>query len=112
MDNLAPMWLDTPSDDLLTDKAAGNADLLGVDHHHLLVIEQLLGDDRGKAAEYVVARVHHNALHAYAGAGHHRRRYPCPYVPTEAPGPTSGEERTRRWGHIPVLCWVDGLLPL
>jgi hypothetical protein len=31
----------------------------------------------------VVARVHHNALGAHAGAGHHRRRYPCPYVPTE-----------------------------
>jgi hypothetical protein len=24
--------------------------------------------------------------------GHSSRRYPCPYVPTEAPGPTSGEE--------------------
>jgi hypothetical protein len=28
----------------------------------------------------VVARVHHDALGAHAGAGHHRRRYPCPYV--------------------------------
>jgi hypothetical protein len=46
MDNLAPIWLDTLSDDLLTDKAPGNTDLLGADHHNLLVIEQLLGDDR------------------------------------------------------------------
>jgi hypothetical protein len=30
----------------------------------------------------VVARVHHYALGAHAGAGHHRRRYPYPYVPT------------------------------
>jgi hypothetical protein len=30
----------------------------------------------------MVARVHHDALGAHVGAGHHRRRYPCPYVPT------------------------------
>jgi hypothetical protein len=47
MDNLAPIWMDTLSDDLLTDEAAGNADLLGADHYDLLVVEQLLGNDRG-----------------------------------------------------------------
>jgi hypothetical protein len=71
-DNLAPIWLDTLLDDLLTDEARGEADLLAADYHDLLVIEQLLGDDRGKAAEPVVARVHHDALGAHTGAGHHR----------------------------------------
>jgi hypothetical protein len=33
-------------------------------------------------ADHMVARVHHNTLGAHAGAGHHRRRYPCPYVST------------------------------
>jgi hypothetical protein len=83
MDNLAPIWLDTLSDDLLTNKAAGNADLLGVDHHDFLVVEQLLGNDRGKAAEHVVARVHHDVLDAHVGAEHHHGRYPYPYVPAE-----------------------------
>jgi hypothetical protein len=59
----------------------------------------------------VVACVHHDALGAHARAGHPSRRYPCPYVPIEAPGPTSGEERTRRWGHILALRQVDGLRP-
>jgi hypothetical protein len=76
------IWLDTLSDDLLMDKATENVDLLGADHHDLLIIEQLLGDERGKAAEHVVAHVHHDVLGAQAGAGHHRRRYPCLYVPT------------------------------
>ena len=57
---------------LLADEAAGHADLLAADHHDLLAVEQLLGDDRGEAAEHVVARVHHDALGAHAGAGHHR----------------------------------------
>jgi len=30
---------------------------------------------------------------------HSKRGYPGPGVPTVAPGPTSGEVRTRRWGH-------------
>jgi hypothetical protein len=59
----------------------------------------------------VVVRVHHDALGAHAGAGHPSRRYPYPYVPIEAPGPTSGVERTHRWGHIPALRRVDGLCP-
>jgi hypothetical protein len=46
-DNLAPIWLDTLSDDLLIDEAHGEADLLAADYHDLLVVEQLLGDDRG-----------------------------------------------------------------
>jgi hypothetical protein len=45
-------------------------------------VEQLLGDDRGEAAEHVVVRVHHDALGAHAGAGRPSRRYPCPYVLT------------------------------
>lgn len=57
---------------LLADEAAGQADLLAADHHDLLAVEELLGDDRGQAAEHVVARVHHDALGADAGAGHHR----------------------------------------
>jgi hypothetical protein len=89
-DNLAPIWLDTLSDDLLMDDTVGIADLLGTDHHDLLVVEQLLGDDREKAAEHVVARVHHDALGSHAGAGHHRRRYPCPYVPIAAISKTHG----------------------
>jgi hypothetical protein len=71
-DNLMPILLDTLLDDLLTDEAAENADLLGADHHDLLVVEQLLGHDREKVAEHVVARVHHDALGAHAGARHHR----------------------------------------
>jgi hypothetical protein len=59
----------------------------------------------------VVVRVHHDALGAHAGAGHPSRRYPYLYILTEAPRPTSGEERTRRWGHIPALRRVDGLRP-
>jgi hypothetical protein len=47
MDNLAPIWLDTLSDDLLTDEAHREADLLAADYHDLLVVEQLLGDDGG-----------------------------------------------------------------
>jgi hypothetical protein len=43
------------------------------------------------------------------GPGHPSRRYPCLYVLTEAPGPTSGEGRTRRWGQIPVSRRVDSL---
>ena len=57
---------------LLADEATGHADLLAADHHDLLAVEQLLGDDRGEAAEHVVARVHHDALGAHAGARHHR----------------------------------------
>ena len=30
---------------------------------------------------------------------HSKKGYPSPGVPTVAPGPTSGEVRTRRWGH-------------
>ena len=30
---------------------------------------------------------------------HSKRGYPSPGVPTVAPEPTSGEVRTRRWGH-------------
>ena len=30
---------------------------------------------------------------------HSKRGYPSPGVPTVAPVPTSGEVRTRRWGH-------------
>jgi hypothetical protein len=71
-DNLAPIWLDTLSDDLLIDEARGEADLFAADYHDLLIIEQLLGDNRGKAAEHVVAHVHHDALGSHAGAGHHR----------------------------------------
>jgi hypothetical protein len=44
-DNLAPIWLDTLSNDLLMDEAAENADLLGADHYNLPVVEQLLGND-------------------------------------------------------------------
>jgi hypothetical protein len=72
MDNLAPIWLDTPSEYLLTCEARGEADLLTADYYDLLVVEQLLGDDRGKVAEHVVVGVHHNALGAHAGARHHR----------------------------------------
>jgi hypothetical protein len=72
MDNLAPIRLGTLSDDLLTNEARGEADLLAADYHDLLVIEQLLGDDRGMVADHVVARVHHDALGAHARAGHHR----------------------------------------
>jgi hypothetical protein len=72
----------TPADDSLADETAGHADLLATDYYDLLVVEQLLGDDRGKAAEHVVVRVHHDALGAHAGAGHPSRRYPCPHVPT------------------------------
>jgi hypothetical protein len=82
-DNLAPIWLDIPSEDLLTGEARGGADLLTADYYDLLVVEQLLGDDREKAAEHVVARVHHDALGAHARAGHPSRRYSCPYVPTK-----------------------------
>jgi hypothetical protein len=71
-DNFAPIRLDTLSDDLLTDKARGEANLLTANYHDLLVVEQLLGDDRGKTTEHVMARVHHNALGAYARARHHR----------------------------------------
>jgi hypothetical protein len=46
----------------MADETAGHADLLAADYHDLLVIEQLLSDDRGKAAEHVVVRVHHDAL--------------------------------------------------
>jgi len=53
---------------LLADEAAGHADLLAADDDHLLPIEQLLRDDRGEAAQHVVARVHHDALCAQAGA--------------------------------------------
>jgi hypothetical protein len=56
--------------------------------------------------------VHHDTPGPLVRAGHPSRRYPCPYVLTEDPGPTSGEERTRRWGQIPALHWVDGLRPL
>jgi hypothetical protein len=45
------------------------------------------------------------------GPGHSSRRYPCLYVPTEAPGPTSGAGRTRRWGQIPASCRVDSSFP-
>jgi hypothetical protein len=74
-------------------------------------VEQLLGDDQGEVAEIAVVRVHHDTLGAHAGAGRPSRRYPYPYVLTEAPEPTSGKERTRRWGHIPALRRVDGLCP-
>jgi hypothetical protein len=74
--------LDTLADDSLADEAAEHADLLATDHHSFPAVEQLVGDDRGKAAEHVVARVHHDALGAHAGAGRPSRRYPCPYVPT------------------------------
>ena len=56
---------------LLADEAAGHADLLAADHHDLLAVEQLLGDNRGEAAEHVVACVNHDALGAHAGARHH-----------------------------------------
>jgi hypothetical protein len=74
--------LDTLADDSLADEAAGHADLFATDHHGLPAVEQLLGDDRGEAAEHVVVRVHHDALGAHAGAGRPSRRYPCPYVLT------------------------------
>jgi hypothetical protein len=64
--------LDTPSEDLLTGEIRGEADLPTADYYDLLVVKQLLGDDRGKAAEHVVARVHHNTLGAHAGARHYR----------------------------------------
>ena len=57
---------------LLADEATGHADLLAADHHDLLAVEQLLGDNRGEAAEHVVACVNHDALGAHAGARHHR----------------------------------------
>jgi hypothetical protein len=46
-DNLAPIWLDTLSNDLLTGEAHGEADLLAADYYDLLVVEQLLSDDGG-----------------------------------------------------------------
>lgn len=49
---------------LLADKAAGDADLLTPDHHHLLPVQQLLRDDRGQTSQHVVPRVHHHALRA------------------------------------------------
>jgi hypothetical protein len=82
-DNLTPIRLDTASDDFLISEARGEADLLTVDYYDLLVVEQLLGDDRGKAAEHVVVHVHHDALGALAGAGYPSRRYLCLYVPTD-----------------------------
>jgi hypothetical protein len=45
------------------------------------------------------------------GPGHPSRRYPYLYVPTEAPGPTLGEGRTRRWGQIPASRRVDSSFP-
>jgi hypothetical protein len=81
--NLAPIRLGTLADDSLADETAGHADLLAADYHDLLVVEQLLGDDRGKAAEHVVVHVHHDALGALAGAGYPSRRYLCLYVPTD-----------------------------
>jgi hypothetical protein len=71
-DNLAPIRLGTLSDDLLTDVIRGEVDLLTADHYDLLIVEQLLSDDLGMAAELVVARVHHDALGSHAGARHHR----------------------------------------
>jgi hypothetical protein len=71
-DNPAPIRLGTLSDDLLIGEARGEAYLLTVDYYDLLVVEQLLGNDRGKAAEHVVARVHHDALGAHTGARCHR----------------------------------------
>jgi len=56
---------------LLADEAARHADLLAADDDHLLPIQQLLGDNRRQASEHVVARVHHDALRAHAGAGNH-----------------------------------------
>jgi hypothetical protein len=76
-DNLAPARLDTLVDDSQADETSRDADLLSMDYHNLLVVEQLLSDDRGKAAEHVVARVHHDALGTHARAGHPSRRYPC-----------------------------------
>ena len=40
-----------------------------------------------------------------------RSGYPCYRVPTVAPGPTSGEVRTRRWGHYCDLV-LHNLKPL
>jgi hypothetical protein len=71
-----PIRLDTLADDSLVDEAAGHADLLAADHHDLLAVEPLLGDDRGEAAEHVVVRVRRSR--------HPSRRYSCPYVPTKA----------------------------
>jgi hypothetical protein len=44
---LRPSGLETLSDDLLTDGARGEADLLAASYHDLLVVEQLLNDDGG-----------------------------------------------------------------
>jgi len=57
---------------LLADEATRHEDLVTAYHHNLLAVEQLLGDNRGEAAVHVVARVHHDALGAHAGARHHR----------------------------------------
>ena len=42
----------------------------------------------------VVVMDNYKALPRYSKKG-----YPSPGVPTVAPGPTSGEVRTRGWGH-------------
>jgi hypothetical protein len=56
---------------LLAYESTRHTDLLAADDDHLLPIEQFLGDNRRQAAQHVVARVHHDALRAYAGTGHH-----------------------------------------
>jgi hypothetical protein len=46
-DSLAPIWLETLSDNLLTDGARGEAGRLTADYYDLLVVEQFLDDDGG-----------------------------------------------------------------
>ena len=50
----------------LTHESTGEANLLASHDDYLLPVEELLGDDRRKPTEHVVARVHDHALRADA----------------------------------------------
>ena len=49
---------------LLAHEATGEADLLASDHHHLLTIEQLLGQYRSQSPQHVVAGVNNHSPRA------------------------------------------------
>ena len=51
---------------LLPNQAAGDADLLAPNHHHLLPIQELLCHNRSKPTQHMVPRVHYHALGADA----------------------------------------------
>lgn len=51
---------------LLTNKSAGETNLLAPDYHNLLAIEQLFRHNRRQATKHVVASIHDHALRAYS----------------------------------------------